>query len=234
MCIRDSFQAAPAAEMAAIGTFGKVFAAGPASGHASLRAHWAYSIYRRSQVPKGTRFGWAASNSLGKLAEVVQIRIYSANARAPGLRSRAVAPGPVSAGPSPLKSGQFGRRVVSMQSSKYLIAIILTGVLGPAPARMFGQAAAAPSSAQPQKNWKDRAEFDAYDAITKDTNPKTRLEKLKAWEMAYPMTEFITERRTLFLTTYVGLNDAKNAVEEAKQIPVSYTHLDVYKRQDPR
>lgn len=118
---------------------------------------------------------------------------------------------------------------MSMQSSKYLIAIILTGVLGPAPARMFGQAAAAPSSAQPQKNWKDRAEFDAYDAITKDTNPKTRLEKLKAWEMAYAMTEFITERRTLFLTTYVALNDAKNAVEEAKQIladnPKDFTAL---------
>jgi tetratricopeptide (TPR) repeat protein len=116
-----------------------------------------------------------------------------------------------------------------MQSSKYLIAIVLTGVLGPVPARMFGQAAAAPSSAQPQKNWKDRGEFDAYDAITKDTNPKTRLEKLKAWEMAYPMTEFITERRTLFLTTYVGLNDAKNAVEEAKQIladnPKDFTAL---------
>jgi tetratricopeptide (TPR) repeat protein len=116
-----------------------------------------------------------------------------------------------------------------MQSSKYLIAIVLTGVLGPVPARMFGQAAAAHSSEQPQKNWKDRGEFDAYDAITKDTNPKTRLEKLKAWEMAYPMTEFITERRTLFLTTYVGLNDAKNAVEEAKQIladnPKDFTAL---------
>jgi tetratricopeptide (TPR) repeat protein len=106
---------------------------------------------------------------------------------------------------------------------------MLAGVLGPMPARMFGQAAAAPSSTAPQKNWKDRAEFDAYDAITKDTNPKTRLDKLKAWEMAYPMTEFIKERRTLLLTTYVALNDAKNAVEEAKQIladdPKDFTSL---------
>jgi tetratricopeptide (TPR) repeat protein len=117
---------------------------------------------------------------------------------------------------------------VSVQSSKYLLVIMLAGALGPTPTRMFGQAAA-PNAAQPQKNWKDRAEFDAFDAITKDTNPKTRLDKLKAWEMAYPMTEFIQQRQTLFLTTYVALNDAKNAVDEAKQIladnPKDFTAL---------
>jgi len=93
---------------------------------------------------------------------------------------------------------------------------------------MFGQAAA-PASAQPQKNWKDRAEFDLYDSITKDTTPKTRLEKLQQWEKAYPTTEFIKERRTLYLTTYVALNDGKNVVEEAKQIladdPKDFTAL---------
>jgi tetratricopeptide (TPR) repeat protein len=82
---------------------------------------------------------------------------------------------------------------------------------------MFGQAAA-PSSAAPQKNWKDRMEYDLFDSITKDTNPKTKLEKLQAWEKQYPMTEWIKERRTLFLTTYAALNDGKNTVDVAKQI----------------
>jgi tetratricopeptide (TPR) repeat protein len=117
---------------------------------------------------------------------------------------------------------------VSVQSSKYLLVIMLTGMLGPVPARMFGQAAA-PASAAPQKNWKDRAEFDLFTAITMDTNAKTRLEKLKKWEADYPMTEFIAQRRTLYLTTYVALNDAKNAVDEAKQIladdPKDFTSL---------
>jgi hypothetical protein len=90
-------------------------------------------------------------------------------------------------------------------------------MLGPMPARMFGQAAA-PSSAAPQKNWKDRAEYDLYVSIGQDTNPKTRLEKLKDWEKQYPMTEWIKERRTALLTTYAALNDGKNAVDEAKQI----------------
>ncbi len=117
---------------------------------------------------------------------------------------------------------------MSVQSSKFLLALALTGMLGPVPARMFGQAAA-PSSAAPQKNWKDRAEYDLFDSITKDTNPKTKLEKLQQWEKQYPMTEWIKERRTLFLTTYAALNDPKNAVEAAKAIladdPKDFTAL---------
>ena len=106
---------------------------------------------------------------------------------------------------------------MSVQSSKFLLALALTAMLGPVPARMFGQAAA-PSSAAPQKNWKDRAEYDLFDSITKDTNPKTRLEKLEMWQKSYPSTEWNKERRTLFLTTYAALNDGKNVFEAAKKI----------------
>jgi len=118
---------------------------------------------------------------------------------------------------------------VSVQSSKYLLAIVLTGALGPMPVRMFGQAAAAPASTAPQKNWKDRAEYDLYVSIGQDQNPKTRLEKLQQWEKQYPMTEWIKERRTLFLTTDAALNDGKGAMEVAKQIladdPKDFTAL---------
>ncbi len=118
---------------------------------------------------------------------------------------------------------------MSVQSSKYLLAIMLTGVLGPMPSRMFGQAGAAPASAQPQKNWKDRAEYDLYVAIGNEKDPKARLEKLQQWEKQYPMTEWIKERRTVLLTTYAALNNGKGAVEEAKQIladdPKDFTAL---------
>jgi tetratricopeptide (TPR) repeat protein len=85
------------------------------------------------------------------------------------------------------------------------------------PVRMFGQAAA-PASAAPQKNWKDRAEYDLYVSIGQDQNPKTRLEKLQQWEKQYPMTEWSKERRTALLTTYAALNDGKNSTDTAKQI----------------
>jgi len=90
-------------------------------------------------------------------------------------------------------------------------------MLGPAPARMFGQADA-PASAAPQKNWKDRAEYDLYVSIGSDQNPKTRLEKLQQWEKLYPMTEWIKERRTALLTTYAAVNEGKNVFDQAKQI----------------
>ena len=106
---------------------------------------------------------------------------------------------------------------MSVQSSKFLLALALTGMLGPVPARMFGQAAA-PSSATPQKNWKDRAEYDLYVSIGQDTNPKTRLEKLQQWEKQYPMTEWIKERKNALLTTYAALNDGKSVFDEGKQI----------------
>jgi tetratricopeptide (TPR) repeat protein len=106
---------------------------------------------------------------------------------------------------------------VSVQSSKFLLTLALTGMLGPAPVRMFGQAAA-PSSSTPQKNWKDRAEYDLYVSIGQDQNPKTRLEKLQDWAQKYPMTEWIKERRTALLTTYAALNDGKNVFNQAKEI----------------
>jgi hypothetical protein len=82
---------------------------------------------------------------------------------------------------------------------------------------MFGQAAA-PSSSTPQKQWKDRAEYDLYVSIGQDQNPKTRLEKLQQWEMKYPKTDYLKERRDIFLTTYAALNDAKNVFATAKEI----------------
>ncbi len=104
------------------------------------------------------------------------------------------------------------------QPCRYLLVLGLTaGILGLAPARALAQAKP-PSSQEPQKNWKDRAEYDLYDAITKDNNPKTRLEKLQQWDKQYPQTEWIKERRTLFMTTYFALGQAKDAVTVAKQI----------------
>jgi len=90
-------------------------------------------------------------------------------------------------------------------------------MLGPVPARMLGQAAA-PAAGQAQKNWKDRAEYDLFDAISKDNDPKSRLEKLQKWEKDYPMTDFIQQRKNALLTTYAALNDGKDVFAEAKQI----------------
>jgi tetratricopeptide (TPR) repeat protein len=72
------------------------------------------------------------------------------------------------------------------------------------------------AAAQPQ--YKNPAEYTLYDSILKDTNPKTRLDKLQEWQSKYADTNFEKQRKALFLDTYVKLNQPKEAVDEAKQI----------------
>jgi tetratricopeptide (TPR) repeat protein len=106
---------------------------------------------------------------------------------------------------------------VAFQPFRLLSAVMIAGALCFAPMVMRGQATA-PSSTAPQKNWKDRGEYDLFDAITKDSNPKTKLEKLQQWLKQYPQTDYVNERRTLLLATYFQLGMAKEAVDIAKQV----------------
>jgi len=108
---------------------------------------------------------------------------------------------------------------------KHLLqAAALVGML--APSWMAGQDQPA-AGKQPQ--YKDQAEFTLYDSILKDTNPKTKLEKLQEWQTKYATTDFEKPRKQLFLDTYVKLNQPKEAVAEAKQIlagdPKDFTSL---------
>ncbi|HWY47773.1 MAG TPA: hypothetical protein VNX70_10350, partial [Bryobacteraceae bacterium] len=83
---------------------------------------------------------------------------------------------------------------------------------------MFAQAPAAAPAAPQGPQWKNQAEFDLFTAITKETDPKAKLAKIQQWEKEYPDTAFMAQRRTLLLTTYFQLGQAKQAVDVAKQI----------------
>jgi tetratricopeptide (TPR) repeat protein len=78
-----------------------------------------------------------------------------------------------------------------------------------------GQAAAGGAA---QKNWKDRAEYDLYESITKEATPAKRLELLNQWNEKYPATEFKLERQLLYLDTYQKLGQAPKILESAKNI----------------
>jgi tetratricopeptide (TPR) repeat protein len=105
---------------------------------------------------------------------------------------------------------------VFLTPSRLLLGVALTGVLALIPARMLAQGT--PTTQTGQKEWKDRAEYDLYDAITKDTNPATKLQKLDQWKSQYPTTAFIDERRALYLNTYTTLGRAADAVAMANEI----------------
>jgi tetratricopeptide (TPR) repeat protein len=75
------------------------------------------------------------------------------------------------------------------------------------------------SAAQgPQKNWKDRAEYDLAELIRKEASPQKRLELLNQWTQKYAETEFKLERLQYFLITYQALNQFPKVYDTAKEI----------------
>jgi tetratricopeptide (TPR) repeat protein len=104
------------------------------------------------------------------------------------------------------------------------VASLFTGTLpaqGQAQAQpqAQGQAQAQPAAGAPaQKNWKDRAEYDLYEAIGKEATPAKRLELLNQWNEKYPASEFKLERTLLYLDTYQKLGQAPKMLETAKQV----------------
>jgi hypothetical protein len=65
---------------------------------------------------------------------------------------------------------------------------------------LWGQAAPA------QKQWKDRAEYDLFDAIVKAQDPNKRLELLNTWKSKYPQTDFKEQRNAYYIAVYQQLN----------------------------
>ena len=79
----------------------------------------------------------------------------------------------------------------------------------------FGQAA---STLAPQKNWKDRPEYDLWEAINKETTAAKRLDLLNSWKEKYPNSDFADRRQQLFMTTYAELGRSGDSLAVAGEI----------------
>ena len=83
-----------------------------------------------------------------------------------------------------------------------VIALMASLVSVPvARAQAAGAQQPAGQSGQPQKNWKDRGEYDLYVKITQTQDPKQRLELLNTWKDKYPTTDFQAERNQAYIGT---------------------------------
>jgi len=60
---------------------------------------------------------------------------------------------------------------------------------------------AADNRLKPQKNWKDRAEYDIYNAIVKEQDAN-KAELLNTWKEKIPGERLRSERLQVYLTTY--------------------------------
>jgi tetratricopeptide (TPR) repeat protein len=76
----------------------------------------------------------------------------------------------------------------------------------------------ATAQAPAQKNWKDRAEYDLYAAITMDNAPASRLQNLEKWKSMYPQSEYADVRLKIYLVTYQQMMNHRAAIDTATEI----------------
>ena len=108
------------------------------------------------------------------------------------------------------------RRHVVQFSFKRAYALIALGSLATLAVVAQGQQpAAAPAQ---QKQWKDRAEYDLSDSITKEQNATTKLQLLNTWKQKYPASDFKIERQAQVMDAYRALGNGKEMLNAAKEL----------------
>lgn len=128
------------------------------------------------------------------------------------------------------------RRHVVQFSFKRAFALVAVGslatlaVMAQAPAQPAAEAPAQPAAqapAQPaapgapvgqQKQWKDRAEYDLSESITKEQNATTKLQLLNTWKQKYPTSDFKVLRQTQTMDAYRALGNGKEMLNAAKEL----------------
>lgn len=95
------------------------------------------------------------------------------------------------------------------QKNRILMMITATGI-----GLSLGWLLPAQQASGPQ--WKDRAEYDLYEAYTKAADGKSRLAALEKWTQGYPDSEMVLQRDELYLGVYGELKDNRKAFDKAK------------------
>src|SRR3954451_5896329 len=80
----------------------------------------------------------------------------------------------------------------------------------------WAQAPAQGQAGQPQ--WKDRAEYDLFDAIQKEQDPKKKVGLLNQWKEKYPGSEFKKVRAGLLVQSYQAAGDIPNLVAASREL----------------
>ncbi len=118
-------------------------------------------------------------------------------------------------------------RTVVATSAIALLASL--GFVSIATAQTAGAQQPSGQAGQPQKNWKDRGEYDLYVKITQTTDPKARLQLLNTWQDKYPQTDFQAERSQFFIATL-----AQVAQTDPSQRQALITKSEDLLKQDPK
>jgi tetratricopeptide (TPR) repeat protein len=99
--------------------------------------------------------------------------------------------------------------------SKGFLTIAVAAVAAFLPLPSQGQDAAQTPAAQASP-WKDRAEYDLYQAITKEQDAAKRVALLSSWKEKYPTSTFKPQRDLLFVISHAQANQAQKTLDAAK------------------
>lgn len=66
--------------------------------------------------------------------------------------------------------------------------------------------------------WADRAEYDLYQSIAKETDPMKRVTLLDEWKTKYPNSKLKTDRDVLYVTTYGSAQKPQETLNAAKTV----------------
>jgi tetratricopeptide (TPR) repeat protein len=85
-------------------------------------------------------------------------------------------------------------------------------------ALMVVSLASALTAQDKKKEWKDRAEYDLYESVTKTQEPSQWLAILDKWKAQYAQSDYADVRRQMYLTTYRALNKPSEAFNAAVEV----------------
>jgi hypothetical protein len=104
------------------------------------------------------------------------------------------------------------------------------GVMATAVALVFGLGLGltaqtpAPAGQEKKKEFKDKAEFDLYDAFTKAATPAEKLAALDKWKQANPDSSYAPDRLELYVSTYQALMQWRQVIDTAQEILKTQPH----------
>jgi hypothetical protein len=96
-----------------------------------------------------------------------------------------------------------------------------SGVVAAAILMAVASAGAAQTAATPEKKVKDQAEFDIYDAATKDIlakNGTKAIEDLNTWKQKYPDSDFKNDREVMYIQAYELNKQFDKLLDKAKEL----------------
>jgi tetratricopeptide (TPR) repeat protein len=74
------------------------------------------------------------------------------------------------------------------------------------------------SGAEKKKEWKERAEYELYESVTKSQDPNQWLATLDKWKAQYPQSDFADLRRQLYLASYRALQRPRQIFDAAEDV----------------